>query len=552
MMLNALNIKNFAIIDDLQIEFFNGFNVLTGETGAGKSIIIDALGLLIGDRATPSLIKNGVSKAFIEGTFFISNKIKNTIEKILDEDLDENIIYVSKDIYIDGRSVSKINGRAVTINLLKEIMSLLVDIHSQHDNQYLLNPNNYLELLDNFMDEEQLQVKNRYLNAYKVYLDIKKRYEDAQNEKLSEQEIEFLTYQNNEIEAINLKQNEIEELEIEQKRINQLSKFSETINNINELLGGDEGAIDKIYLAKKAIEKIADDKAFSPYFDKLETLYYDLADVLDSIKAEFDSFDIDEHRINEINDRIYKINIIKRKYGKTYEDIQKVYLENQKKIDFFNNHEQKIKDLKDDYDLIYSKTYQLGLELSQKRYEISQKLINNVEEQLKDLYLNHAKFEITINKLDNLTKNGIDKVDFLVSMNPGQPLKTISKVASGGEISRLMLGLKVVFTKLSNISTIVFDEVDTGVSGKVAQAVGEKMASLGINNQVLCITHLAQVASLANNHFHVSKKITENDTSTIIKLLNEDEHVIEIAKLISGNEISEASIEAAKQLIVKK
>lgn len=551
-MLSALNIKNFAIIDDLQIEFFNGFNVLTGETGAGKSIIIDALGLLIGDRATPSLIKNGASRAYIEGTFFINNKIKQIIENILDDTLDENVIYVSKDIYIDGRSVSKINGRSITINLLKEIMSLLVDIHSQHDNQYLLNPNNYLELLDNFMDEEQIQIKNRYLNAYKVYLDIKKRYEDAQNEKISEQEIEFLTYQNNEIEAIDLKVNEIEELEIEQKRINQLSKFSDSINNINELLGGDEGAIDRIYLAKKAMEKIADDKAFSPYFDKLETIYYDLADVLDSIKAEFDAFDIDEHRINEINDRIYKINIIKRKYGKTYEDIQNLYLENQRKIDLFNNHEQKLKELKDDYDLIYSKTYQLGLELSQKRYEISKKLINSVEEQLKDLYLNHAKFDITINKLDNLTKNGIDKVDFLVSMNPGQPLKTISKVASGGEISRLMLGLKVVFTKLSNISTIVFDEVDTGVSGKVAQAVGEKMASLGNDSQVLCITHLAQVASLATNHYHVSKKIIDNNTTTIIKVLNKNEHIMEVAKLISGNEVSDASIEAAKQLIVKK
>ena len=551
-MLSALSIKNFAIIDDLQIEFNNGFNVLTGETGAGKSIIIDALGLLIGDRATPSLIKNGASRAYIEGTFFINDNVKKIIEKILDDEIDENVIYVSKDIYIDGRSISKINGKSITINLLKEIMSLLVDIHSQHDNQYLLNPNNYLDLLDNFMNEEELQVKNRYLNAYKVYLDIKKRYENAQNEKISEQEIEFLTYQNNEIDAINLGENEIEELEVEQKRINQLSKFSDSINNANELLGGEEGAIDRIYLAKKSIEKISDDQAFSPYYDKLESIYYDLVDVLESIKAEFDNFDIDEHRINEINDRIYKINILKRKYGKTYDDIHNLYLENQRKIDLYNNHEQMLQELKNDYDLIYSKTYQLGLELSQKRYEISNKLINQVEEQLKDLYLDYAKFDININKLGDLTKNGIDKVDFLVSMNPGQPLKTISKVASGGEISRLMLGLKVVFTKLSNISTIVFDEVDTGVSGKVAQAVGEKMASLGEENQVLCITHLAQVASLADNHYHVSKKISDNNTNTIINLLNEDEHILEIAKLISGNEISDASIEAAKQLIVKK
>lgn len=551
-MLSALNIRNFAIIDDLQLEFYNGFNVLTGETGAGKSIIIDALGLLTGDRATPSLIKKGASRAYIEGIFSLKENIKNKIEEILDDELEDNFIYVSKDIYSDGRSISKINGKAITISLLKEVMSLLVDIHSQHDNQYLLNPNNYLALLDNFMNEDQLKVKNRFNNAYKVYLDIKKRYEEALEENISEQEVEFMIYQNNEIEAINLKENEIEELEIERKRINQFSKFADAINNTNALLGGDDGAIDRLYLAKKAMEKISDDEIFSPYYDKLDSLYYDLVDTLESIKNDFDNLDIDENRINEINDRIYKINNFKRKYGKTYEDIQNLYNSNLEKIDLFNNHEQKVKELKNDYDLIYSKTYQLGLELSQKRYEVSQKLIKLVDEQLKDLYLTHAKFDIEINKIDGLTKNGIDKVDFLVSMNPGQPLRTISKVASGGEISRLMLGLKVIFTKLSDISTIVFDEVDTGVSGKVALAVGEKMASLGKYNQVLCITHLAQVAANADNHYHVSKEFKDNDTSTIVKLLNDEEHIIEVAKLISGADVSEAAIEASKELITKK
>jgi len=551
-MLSALNIKNFAIIDDLQIEFSNGFNVLTGETGAGKSIIIDALGLLTGDRATPSLIKNGANRAFIEGTFFIKDNIKIKIEEILEEELEENILIVSKDIYIDGRSISKINGRSITINILKEIMSLLVDIHSQHDNQYLLNSNNYLNLLDNFMDEEQLKVKNKFLNAYKVYLDIKKRYEDAQNEKISEQEIEFMEYQNKEIESVDLKEDEIEQLQNEQKRINQFTQFAESINNTNELLGGENGAIDQIYLAKKYLEKISEDPIFSPYLERLDSLYYDLVDILESIKNDFDNMDIDENRINEINERIYKINNLKRKYGRTYQDIQNLYNENLRKIDLYNNHEQKLKELKEDYELIYSKTYQLGLELSQKRYEVATKIIKLVDLQLKDLYLSHSKFDISITKLENLTKNGIDKIDFLVSMNPGQPLRSISKVASGGEISRLMLGLKVVFTKLSSISTIVFDEVDTGVSGKVALAVGKKMSSLGEDNQVLCITHLAQVASFATKHYHVSKVIKNNDTFTKINLLTDEEHINEIAKLISGNEISEATIEAAKELIVKK
>lgn len=551
-MLSALNIKNFAIIEDLELEFYNGFNVLTGETGAGKSIIIDALGLLVGDRATPSLIKNGSSKAFIEGIFIINDKNKKRIESIIEDELDENILYVSKDIYIDGRSISKINGRSVTISLLKEVMSTLVDIHSQHDNQYLLNQNNYLSLLDNFMNEDQIKIKNRYQNAYKVYLDVKNRFEKAQNEKISEQEIEFLIYQNKEIEALNLKENEIEELEIEQKRINRLSKFNEAIQNTNELLGGDEGAIDRIYMAKKAIEKISDDELFAPYYEKLDSLYYDLVDTLDSLKNDFENLDIDESRINEIHERIYKINAIKRKYGRSYDDIQNTYLKNKEKIEFFENHEEKLKELKEDYELIYAKTYQLGLELSQKRYEVAQKLISLVDSQIKDLYLTHAKFDISFNKLDTITKNGIDKIDFLVSMNPGQPLKSISKVASGGEISRLMLGLKVVFTRLAGIRTIVFDEVDTGVSGKVALAVGEKMSSLGNDSQVLCITHLAQVAAFAKNHYHVSKYVENNDTFTQVNLLNEEQHIIEVAKLISGNDVSEASIEAAKELIGNK
>lgn len=551
-MLNALNIKNFAIIDDLQINFSNGFSVLTGETGAGKSIIIDALGLLIGDRATPSLVKNGANRAFIEGTFFLKKDIKNKIEEILDDELEDDYLYVSKDIYIDGRSVSKINGRSITINNLKEIMSLIVDIHSQHDNQYLLNSNNYLSLLDNFMNEEQLQIKKMYIDSYNQYLMIKKEYEDVLNEKISEQEIEFIKYQNKEIEAVDLKENEIEELQLEQKRIYQFTQFAESVNNTSQLLGGDEGAIDKIYLAKKFIEKISDDEIFAPYYERIDTLYYDLVDILDSLKNDFENLDIDENRINQINERIFKINNLKRKYGKTYEDIQKLYNDNLRKIDLYNNHEEKINELKIKYDNIFNKTYKLGIELSKKRVEVAQKIIKLVDIQLKDLYLNNAKFDISIVNIENLTKNGIDKVDFLVSMNPGQPLKTISKVASGGEISRLMLGLKVVFTKLSNISTIIFDEVDTGVSGKVATAVGNKMSNLSNDCQVICITHLAQVAAFANNHYHVSKYVEDNNTYTKIKLLNEQEHIKEVAKLISGNEVSEASIEAAKELIVKK
>ncbi len=547
-MIQQLVIKNFTIIDDLTLEFYDSFNVLTGETGAGKSIIIDALGLLLGDRANSSFVRKGAKKAFIEGVFVLNQELKQKIELILNDEVEDTLI-LSKDIYDDGHSISKINGRSTTINIIKQIAQQMIDIHSQHDNQYLLNQNFYLMLLETFGDSSFKDLKSQYLSAFNEYLEKNKKYENILNNNISNDEIEFIRFQVKELEELNLKENEIEELENEQKRINAFEKIALNINTALESLDGEQGTISSMFIAKKAIESLNGYNDFESFIEPINDIYYRCQDLIDNIKNTFNSFDFDENRLEEVQNRIYQINKFKRKYGNDYESIQNALTYLQEKLYSHDEHEKILSQYLKEKELAYSKAMNLAKELSIKRKELAKILENKIILQLKDLYLENVIFSIDFKTSVLLNNDGFDKIDFLISMNPGQSLQSLSKVASGGEISRLMLGLKVLFSKHFGIDTVIFDEVDTGVSGKVARAVGLKMKELAKEIQIISITHLPQVASLADNHFHVSKIMNNDTTKTIVTKLNKEQQIQEIAKLLSGDIISDSAIENAKELI---
>ena len=550
-MIQQLVIKNFTIIDDLTLDLFDGFNVLTGETGAGKSIIIDALGLLLGDRASSSLVRKGAKKAYIEGVFTLNLELKKKIEVILDDEIDNTLI-LSKDIYEDGRSISKVNGRNTTLNIIKQISQLMIDIHSQHDNQFLLNAKFYLNLLESFGNNKHLEIKNSYLDLYNDYLVKNKKYEEILNAHFSEDEVDFIRFQVKELEDLNLQEGEIEALEAEQKRINAFEKISLHSKEAIDALESDQGALNSLYYAKKAIESLQNYDEFKEYVEPINDLYYKCDDLLSNFKDTYNSLDFDERRLDEIQNRLFQINKFKRKYGKDYESINNALIELQEKLAIYEEHEILLSRYEKEKDLAYVKALEKAKELTSSRKELAKLLENKILIQLKDLYLENARFNVDFKTSVNLYNEGLDKIDFLISMNPGQPLNSLSKVASGGEISRLMLGLKVIFSRYFNISTVIFDEVDTGVSGKVARAVGLKMKELADNIQIIAITHLPQVASLADNHFHVSKVAENDSTHTIVTKLSKDQQVQEIAKLLSGDEVTKGALDNAKELIEAK
>lgn len=547
-MLRQLTIKNFAIIDDLMIDFNDGYNAFTGETGAGKSIIIDALGLLTGDRASASMVRAGTLKAFIEGAFEINDELKARISPVYD--LESNLLVVIKEIDASGKSTVKINGRITTISIIKEMMSYILDIHNQSDNQYLLNKKNHLELLDSFGSTNIMPIKKNYDIEYKEWKRLQKELSDLESMTFNQDQIDFLNFQIKEIKDANIQDGEVEELEIEQKRINQFEKLNEKYHSIIEALDGDQGASSALFTAKKVLESMNDDPLFNDQYIKMESIYYELDEVIQSIKDKFGSIDVDEDRIIEINNRIFIINKIKRKYGKSYSDIQEAYDKMVSKVSDMENIEKSIATVKNKLAESLAKLNTIGTNLDEARKKVSKTLITSIEKQLHDLYLEHAKFSVEFELKEVPSANGISELEFYVSLNPGQPLKPLIKVASGGEVSRLMLGLKVIFNSLFMLSVTIFDEIDTGVSGKVARAVGMKMLELSKLMQVICVTHLPQVASLGTHHYYVQKQFFNQNTKTVVTLLDENQRIIEIAKMLSGEEKpSESAILNAKTLL---
>ena len=541
-MITTLHIKNIGIIDDLSIDLNNGLNVLTGETGAGKTLIIDSLGIISGGRFSKEMIRKGETNSFVEICMY---------EPENENSIDGNII-VSREINSNGRNMCKINGRMVTVNELKNFMSKFIEIHGQNDNQSLLDNKFHLKYLDGFIGEELLKYKQEYKENYTRYIEIKQELKaNYGDEKERERKLDLLKYQFNEIEEADLKEKEEEELEEKRKIMLNSEKISNSLNQADEAIG--ESSIDSINLAIRAMEKIEGiDTKYEAITSNLKNIYYDLQELSRDISNEKEDIYFDEQERNEVEERLDLIYSLKRKYGNNILEILNYKEEIEKEIQHIENLDEYNQKLKKELKQIKEQMTKLAINIHNLREEYAKVLVININKILEDLEMKNAKINIHVDyKEEEFFENGKDEVEFYITTNLGEDEKQLSKIASGGEMSRIMLAIKKVLADTDKMPVLIFDEIDTGISGKAANAVAEKLNSISKNHQVLCISHLPSIAASADYNYFISKKVLNDRTNTNIKLLNEEETIKEIARISSG-EINEATIQYATQLRNKK
>lgn len=543
-MIESLYIENFAIIDQVQIDFQSGMTVLTGETGAGKSIIIDAIGQLIGQRSQPSFVKNGADYAFIEGVFS-SNK---EIDKILLDNnfpIDEHLV-ISKKINRDGKSAIKINYRNSSQLLLKKIMSQIVDIHSQFETHQLFNESYHLKLLDNFIGNELTDLKKEYLTLYQTYKNLNQKYLSLTKEELTDEQLDFYLAQLEEIEELDLENFDEEEFLKERNNLLNYEKNSQHIKNYKALMDSSKGIMD---LFKQSLNELSyleiDDIKHN--YDQLYDLYYTVDGINQDIYDQFSQSYFSEEHYNEVQETFFKLNKLKRKYGQTIDAIIDFKNSLIEKIELFKNRDQMIENINLKLKETENQLIYYAKKISILRKNKALELEKEVKYILNQMYLQQVQFKFDF-QINDFNDNGIDNVKIIVSTNSGQPLQPLQKIASGGELSRIMLAIKAVSQNSKDGGTIIFDEADTGVSGKVAESIGHVMKKISKKQQVVCITHLAQVACFANNHLFIEKEQMDNTSKVHVRLLNEKESVYELAKMISGKEITQQSIDHAKKL----
>ena len=543
-MIESLYIENFAIIDQVQIDFQSGMTVLTGETGAGKSIIIDAIGQLIGQRSQPSFVKNGADYAFIEGVFS-SNK---EIYKILLDNnfpIDEHLV-ISKKINRDGKSAIKINYRNSSQLLLKKIMSQIVDIHSQFETHQLFNESYHLKLLDNFIGNELTDLKKEYLTLYQTYKNLNQKYLSLTKEELTDEQLDFYLAQLEEIEELDLENFDEEEFLKERNNLLNYEKNSQHIKNYKALMDSSKGIMD---LFKQSLNELSyleiDDIKHN--YDQLYDLYYTVDGINQDIYDQFSQSYFSEEHYNEVQETFFKLNKLKRKYGQTIDAIIDFKNSLIEKIELFKNRDQMIENINLKLKETENQLIYYAKKISILRKNKALELEKEVKYILNQMYLQQVQFKFDF-QINDFNDNGIDNVKIVVSTNSGQPLQPLQKIASGGELSRIMLAIKAVSQNPKDGGTIIFDEADTGVSGKVAESIGHVMKKISKKQQVVCITHLAQVACFANNHLFIEKEQMDNTSKVHVRLLNEKESVYELAKMISGKEITQQSIDHAKKL----
>ena len=543
-MIESLYIENFAIIDQVQIDFQSGMTVLTGETGAGKSIIIDAIGQLIGQRSQTSFVKNGADYAFIEGVFS-SNK---EIDKILLDNnfpIDEHLV-ISKKINRDGKSAIKINYRNSSQLLLKKIMSQIVDIHSQFETHQLFNESYHLKLLDNFIGNELTDLKKEYLTLYQTYKNLNQKYLSLTKEELTDEQLDFYLAQLEEIEELDLENFDEEEFLKERNNLLNYEKNSQHIKNYKALMDSSKGIMD---LFKQSLNELSyleiDDIKHN--YDQLYDLYYTVDGINQDIYDQFSQSYFSEEHYNEVQETFFKLNKLKRKYGQTIDAIIDFKNSLIEKIELFKNRDQMIENINLKLKETENQLIYYAKKISILRKNKALELEKEVKYILNQMYLQQVQFKFDF-QINDFNDNGIDNVKIVVSTNSGQPLQPLQKIASGGELSRIMLAIKAVSQNSKDGGTIIFDEADTGVSGKVAESIGHVIKKISKKQQVICITHLAQVACFANNHLFIEKEQMDNTSKVHVRLLNEKESVYELAKMISGKEITQQSIDHAKKL----
>ena len=554
-MILELYMKNCALVEELRLVVDKNLNILTGETGSGKSIIIDALGLCLGEKYDRSFLRKGTNKGIVEALFEVnSERLKSKLLESGIEIDEENQIVISREIYEDGKSISRINGRNVKVSLLRELASYLIDIHGQHQNQALFNKDIHIDFLDLFGESNLINPKQDYEETYIQYNEVKKALNiltENKDDMQIQREIDLIKFQLNEIDTANLNRDEYEDLLKQREVYRNSEKIYSNLNSAySNLYDGSMNAVDFISKSIKELSSISQyDKCLGEYNENVERIMYELQDISREIRNYKDSIDFSPHELEQIEMRVDEINTLRRKYGDTIEDIL-IYRNNiANRLDEILNRDEKVEELKKKLKSIADVLIVKAQKLTEARKIVAKDLQDKLLYELKSLNMKNVVFEVDFKVLDNFSQKGQDDVEFMISFNLGEDIKPIYKVASGGEMSRFMLAFKTILADIDEIDTLVFDEIDTGISGIAAQIVGEKLSNIAKKKQILCITHLPQIAANADTHYCIEKKTSNDRTFTIINRLNDEERKNEIARLIAGSNITEKTMEHASEII---
>ncbi|MDT2045524.1 DNA repair protein RecN [Priestia aryabhattai] len=564
-MLAELSIKNFAIIDELSVSFEKGLTVLTGETGAGKSIIIDAIHLLVGGRGSSEFVRHGTNRAEIEGLFLIEDE-HPCYEKAkqVGVEVEDGMVVLRRDITMNGKSICRINGKLVTLGILREVGQTLMDIHGQHEHQDLMNQDRHLILLDQYGGQKVEEALSEYREVFTTYTTLKKQLEQlTENEQQMAHRLDLIQFQLDEIKAADLQPNEDELLMDERLKISNFEKIYTSLTDAYNALHGEQRGLDWLGVAMNHAEEISNlEDTYGEISEVISSSFYQIEDASYRIRQQLDLLEYDPKRLNFIESRLNEISHLKRKYGQSVDEILEYAAQIEDEIDRIENRDTHVEKIKQKLSSIAEDLLVEAKNVSEVRKQLAAELTDSIHQELQELYMAKTIFNIVFEKLPSnqadselsgdsvkFTKDGIDSVEFYISTNPGEPLKPLAKVASGGELSRIMLALKSIFSKHQGVTSIIFDEVDTGVSGRVAQSIGEKIHAISVDSQVLCISHLPQVAAMADTHLFISKQIKDDRTTTSVLPLSEEEKTKEIARMIAGAEITDLTKQHAQELL---
>ena len=536
-MITALHIKNIGIIDDIVIDLNRGLNVLTGETGAGKTLIVDSLGIIAGGRFSKDMIRRGQNMSFVELALYLPDHPNS---------VDGNII-VSREINTSGKNLCKINGRLVTVNELKGFMKNIIDIHGQYDNQTLMDTEFHTKYLDKFIGKELFEIKKEYINLYEEYVELNKKLKNNYGDEIEKQrKLDLLEYQFKEIKTANLKQGEDDELEEKRKLIMNSEKVAEALNNVSNNF--ESTIIDVINDSIKSLEKIEDvNSKYSEKLVEMKNIYYEVQEVARDISSMKEEVYFDEEERNEIEERLDEIYSLKRKYGNTISEIIRYKEKLAAEIDRIENLDEENKKMKERINTLVTKMEKLCASIKMLREANSVILNEKINKELEQLEMKNARFNAKIINDDEFSINGKSHVEFVITTNLGEEEKKLNKIASGGEMSRIMLAIKTVLSDIDEVPVLIFDEIDTGISGKAANSVGYKLKKIAKSHQVIIVTHLATIAAQGDYNYYIYKEVQEHKTTTKVKLMNEEETIREIARIASG-EITKISLSHAKEL----
>ena len=550
-MLVHLHVRNLALIEDIEVEFGPGLNILTGETGAGKSILLGSMQLILGGRSAKDMIRTGASSALVELLFQVENPRAEASLRELGVETSEGQVLLTRKL-MDGRSINKINGETCTVAQMKAAASCLLDIHGQHEHQSLLYQDKQLEILDIYGKEEIFPAKEKVQTAYKKYRDCKKQLDELDiDEEQRNRERAFLEFEINEIESAQLVSGEDEELEKRYRKLNNGRKILETLQGVRDLTGYEsgQGAGESVGNAVREISRVTE---YDTQLDSMASALQEIDGLLNDFNRELasyvDDLNFDDEAFYETEKRLDTINGLKAKYGRTIEDIQEYCLKQKQKLENLDKYEERFHEAEENLKKSREELETVSYKLSVIRQKYSQMLTDKITEGLKDLNFLDVQFQITFRRRKEYTADGFDDIEYEISTNPGESLKPLGKIVSGGELSRIMLAIKAILADRDQIETLIFDEIDTGISGRTAQKVSEKMAVIGRCHQVLCITHLPQIAAMADTHFEIEKHQKDNETITEIHPLEGDDSVRELARLLGGAEITQAVFDNAKEM----